>query len=197
MNQWIKGYGRRYDSSTPLPGDSFFHYKQLMGVFFAKQQAKGRSPKQLIRFWKDLSIRQIHQRSRSNERREVLIQRHTRQNFFRKGRVEAVHSLSLSLRRKVSEPSTSTSSLIYKRVSEKCVLLCKRYIRRMFDIPMDVGLCWYPVWTSVASTFQIEPLRALFFSLFFPGFLFHIIIEQRSSTRASVSDQTLGDCLSP
>jgi len=49
-----------------------------MGVFFAKQQAKGRSPKQLIRFRKDLSIRQIHQQSRSNERREVLIQRHPR-----------------------------------------------------------------------------------------------------------------------
>ena len=97
----------------------------------------------------------------------------------------------------VSEPSTSTSSLISKRVSEKCVLLCKRYIRRMFDIPMDVGLCWYPVWTSKPSTFQIEPFRALFFSPFFPGFLFHIIIEQRSSTRASVSDQALGDCLSP
>lgn len=61
-----------YDST--LPGDSLTHYKQLMGVFFAKQQAKGRSPKQLIRFRKDLSIRQIHQRSRSNERREVLIQ---------------------------------------------------------------------------------------------------------------------------
>lgn len=77
--------------STPLPGDSLTHYKQLMGVFFAKQQAKGRSPKQLIRFLKDLSIRQIHQRSGSNERREVLIQRHPRQNFFRKRRVEAVH----------------------------------------------------------------------------------------------------------
>lgn len=51
----------------------------------------------------------------------------------------------------VSEPSTSTSSLIYKRVSEKCVLRCKRYIRRMLYIPMDVGLCWYPVWTSSLS----------------------------------------------
>lgn len=70
---------------------------------------------------------------------------------------------------RLSSASTSTSSLIYylkERVSEKCVLLCKRYIRRMFDIPMDVGLCWYPVWTSVASPFQIEPLRARFFYLF-------------------------------
>jgi len=54
----------------------------------------------------------------------------------------------------VSEPSTSTSSLIYKRVSEKCVLLCKRSIRRMFEIPMDVGLCWYPVWTSSPVPFK-------------------------------------------
>lgn len=51
----------------------------------------------------------------------------------------------------VSEPSTSTSSLIYKRVSEKCVLLCKRYI------PMDVGLCWYPVWTSSLVPFKYSP----------------------------------------
>ena len=27
---------------TPVPGDSLTHYKQLMGVFLAKQQAKGR-----------------------------------------------------------------------------------------------------------------------------------------------------------
>lgn len=56
----------------------------------------------------------------------------------------------------VSEPYTSTSSLIYiyKRVSEKCVLLCKQYIRRMFDIPIDVGLCWYPVWTSSPVPFK-------------------------------------------
>lgn len=81
-----RGYGPRYDSSTPLPGESL-----TQEVFFAKQQAKGRSPKQLIRFHKDLSIRLIHQRFRSNERREVLIQRHLRQNFFRKGRVDAIH----------------------------------------------------------------------------------------------------------
>lgn len=54
----------------------------------------------------------------------------------------------------VSEPSTSTSSLISQRVSEKCVLLCKRSIRRMFEIPMDVGLWWYPVWTSSPVPFK-------------------------------------------
>lgn len=62
----------------------------------------------------------------------------------------------------VSEPSTSTSSLIYKRVSEKCVLLCKRYIRIMLYIPMDVGLCWYPLWTSSPVPFQYSPEELLF-----------------------------------
>jgi hypothetical protein len=69
----------------------------------------------------------------------------------------------------VSEPSTSTSSLFFKRVSEKCVLLCKRYIRRMFDIPMDVGLCWYPVWTSPPVPFKSNTYLSdsFFFSLLF------------------------------
>lgn len=95
----------------------------------------------------------------------------------------------------VSEPSTSTSSLIYKRVSEKCVLLCKRSqdVRYSYGCRTLLVSCL----DFLPSTFQIEPLRALFFSPFFPGLILHIIIEQRSSTRASVSDQALGDCLSP
>ncbi|KAL2520366.1 Uncharacterized protein Fot_24289 [Forsythia ovata] len=39
----------------------------------------------------------------------------------------------------VSEPSTSTSSLIYKRVSEKCVLFCKRPFRALYPLFFKVS----------------------------------------------------------
>lgn len=52
------------------------------------------------------------------------------------------------------------------------ISLCERYVPQLFNIPMNVGLRWQPVWTASPVPFKYGP--GDIFYPFAPGFVFNI-----------------------